>query len=158
MPGDHPKVGLIVSTQAIAERLAQLPTQKEMWRAVLLGTTTGIRASTFGEARSPQTLSISVGSILRTVVRKSGNGQFRRRAGNDRSKESAAFDHVDLPVVGQNLNWQSFSNRAALPMTRSSHAAGRAVWPRSGQPCGGGALNRSSDRHWPFHLTRHRGS
>jgi hypothetical protein len=41
MPDDHPKVSVIVSTQAIAERLAQLPTRKEMWRAVLLGTTTG---------------------------------------------------------------------------------------------------------------------
>jgi type II secretory pathway component PulL len=34
-------VAVMVSAEGIAERLAQLPTRKEMWRAVLLGTTTG---------------------------------------------------------------------------------------------------------------------
>jgi hypothetical protein len=32
---------VVVSKDATAERLAQLPTRKEMYRAVLLGTTTG---------------------------------------------------------------------------------------------------------------------
>jgi hypothetical protein len=37
MPDDRrPQVSVVVSTQAIAERLAQLPMRKEMYRAVLL--------------------------------------------------------------------------------------------------------------------------
>jgi hypothetical protein len=35
------QVRVVVSKDAIAERLAQLPTRKEMYRAVLLGLTTG---------------------------------------------------------------------------------------------------------------------
>jgi hypothetical protein len=37
----NPQVRVVVSKDAIAERLALLPTRKEMWGAVLLGTTTG---------------------------------------------------------------------------------------------------------------------
>jgi hypothetical protein len=37
----NPQVRVVVSKDAIAERLAQLPTRKEMYRAVLLGVTTG---------------------------------------------------------------------------------------------------------------------
>jgi hypothetical protein len=35
------RVRVTISPDAIAARLAQLPTRKEMWRAVLLGVTTG---------------------------------------------------------------------------------------------------------------------
>jgi hypothetical protein len=42
MPDDQrPQVSIVVSAQAIAERLAQLPMRKEMYRVVLLGVTTG---------------------------------------------------------------------------------------------------------------------
>jgi hypothetical protein len=34
-------VSVMVSAEGIAERLAQLPTRKEMYRAILLGVTTG---------------------------------------------------------------------------------------------------------------------
>jgi uncharacterized membrane-anchored protein len=37
----NPQVKVVVSKDAVAERLAQLPTRKEMYRAVLLGVTTG---------------------------------------------------------------------------------------------------------------------
>jgi hypothetical protein len=46
MPDDdqrsrNPQVRVVVSKDAIAEPLAQLPTRKERYRAVLLGVTTG---------------------------------------------------------------------------------------------------------------------
>jgi uncharacterized membrane-anchored protein len=37
----NPQVRVVVSKDAVAERLAQLPTRKEMYRAVLFGVTTG---------------------------------------------------------------------------------------------------------------------
>jgi hypothetical protein len=37
----NPQVRVVVSKDPIAERLAQRPTRKEMYRAVLLGVTTG---------------------------------------------------------------------------------------------------------------------
>jgi hypothetical protein len=39
MPDDHPQrsVTVMISADAITARLAQLPTRKEMWRAVLVG-------------------------------------------------------------------------------------------------------------------------
>jgi hypothetical protein len=37
----NPRVRVVVSKDAVAERLAQLPTRKEMYRALLLATATG---------------------------------------------------------------------------------------------------------------------
>jgi hypothetical protein len=38
---DRDPVTVMISAEGIVERLAQLPTRKEMYRAVLLGVTTG---------------------------------------------------------------------------------------------------------------------
>jgi hypothetical protein len=37
----NPQVRVVVSKDPVAERLAQLPTRKEMYRAILLAVTTG---------------------------------------------------------------------------------------------------------------------
>jgi hypothetical protein len=37
----NPQVRVVVSKDVIADRLAQLPTRKEMYRAILLAVTTG---------------------------------------------------------------------------------------------------------------------
>jgi hypothetical protein len=47
------RVRVTISPDAIAARLAQLPTRKEMWRAVLLGVTTGAGARAVSRVAFP---------------------------------------------------------------------------------------------------------